>query len=92
MPFEKSHMSMMVHRIGKSLLLDEFDIHKHLFRQEQVSFVKYEQRHENLSLGFLTRFDTNRAVYPLKIARGMKFQILEVEGLYCLVKLKALIS
>ena len=38
MPFEKSHMSMMVHRIGKSLLLDEFDIHKHLFRQEQVNF------------------------------------------------------
>lgn len=38
MPFEKSHMSMMVHRIGKSLLLDEFDIHKHLFRQEQTDW------------------------------------------------------
>lgn len=34
-PFEKSHISMMVHRVGKSLLLDEFDIHKHLLRQEQ---------------------------------------------------------
>ncbi|KAH3706561.1 hypothetical protein DPMN_065948 [Dreissena polymorpha] len=35
MPFEKSHVSMMVHRVGKTLLLDEFDIHKHLLRTEQ---------------------------------------------------------
>ncbi|OWF38276.1 erythroid differentiation-related factor 1-like [Mizuhopecten yessoensis] len=34
-PFSRSHISMMVHRIGKSLLLDEFDIHKHLLRQQQ---------------------------------------------------------
>ena len=26
---------MMVHRVGNSLLLDDFDIHKHLLRQER---------------------------------------------------------
>lgn len=36
-PFENSHISMMVHRVGKTLLLDEFDIHKHLLRKEQVN-------------------------------------------------------
>ncbi|KAJ8317595.1 hypothetical protein KUTeg_005499 [Tegillarca granosa] len=36
MPFDnRSHVSLMVHRIGKTLLLDEFDIHKHLLRREQ---------------------------------------------------------
>ncbi|KAL5017442.1 hypothetical protein ScPMuIL_007031 [Solemya velum] len=35
MPFSKSHISMMVHRIGESILLDDFDIHKHLLRQEK---------------------------------------------------------
>ena len=34
------------------------------------------------SSGFLTRSDTNRAVQPQKIARGLKFQIKEVKGLY----------
>ncbi|XP_046542341.1 erythroid differentiation-related factor 1-like [Haliotis rubra] len=35
-PFCKSsHISMMVHRISNTLLLDEFDIHKHLLRKEQ---------------------------------------------------------
>ena len=28
---------------------------------------------ENLSLGFPTRFDTNKAVLPQKVARGLKF-------------------
>ena len=31
-----------------------------------------------------TRFDTNRAVQPQKIGRGLKFWILEEEGLYYL--------
>ena len=39
---------------------------------------------ENLSLGFPTRFDTNWAVQPQKVAGGLKFWILEVEGLYYL--------
>ena len=30
---------------------------------------------ENLSLGFSTRFDSNRAVQLQKMARGMKFLI-----------------
>ena len=33
-------------------------------------------------LGFLTRFDTNRAAQPQKMDRGLKFRTLEVEGLY----------
>ena len=39
---------------------------------------------ENLSLGFLTSSDTNRAGQPQKMARGLKFCILKVEGLYYL--------
>ena len=34
--------------------------------------------------GFPTRSNTNGAVQPQKMARGLKFQILEVEGLYYL--------
>ena len=36
----------------------------------------------NRSSQFPTRSDTNQAVQPQKMARGLKFQILEVEGLY----------
>ena len=37
---------------------------------------------ENRYLGFPTRSDTNRAWRPQKMAWGLKFRILEVEGLY----------
>ena len=36
----------------------------------------------NLSSGFPTRSDINQAVQPQKMARGFKFQISEVKGLY----------
>ena len=36
------------------------------------------------SSGFPTRSDTNYAVQPHKMARGLKFRIKEVEGLYYL--------
>ena len=39
---------------------------------------------ENLSSGFPTRLDINQAVQPRKMAIGLKFWILEVEGLYYL--------
>ena len=39
---------------------------------------------ENLSLGFPTRSDTKRALQPQKMARGLRFQIKEVEGMYYL--------
>ena len=38
----------------------------------------------NLSSRFPTRSDTNRAVQPQKMARGLKYGILKVEGLYYL--------
>ena len=41
-----------------------------------------ELRHEQPCLRVRTRSDTNRAVQPQKMARGVKFQIYEVEGLY----------
>ena len=34
------------------------------------------------TIWILTRSDTNQAVQPLKMARGWKFWILEVEGLF----------
>ena len=39
---------------------------------------------KNLFSGFSTRFDTNRALQPLKMARCLKFRISEAEGLYYL--------
>ena len=39
---------------------------------------------ENLLLGFPTRFHKNQAVQPQKMARALKFQISEEEGLYYL--------
>ena len=39
---------------------------------------------KNLSLRLPTRSDTNRAVQPQDMPRGLKFQIQEVEGLYYL--------
>ena len=39
---------------------------------------------ENLSSRFPTRSNTNRAVQPQKMARGMKFQIYKAEELYYL--------
>ena len=44
----------------------------------------------NLSLGFLTRLDTKRAIQVQKMARGLR--IYEVEGLYYVAKIKELIS
>ena len=37
-----------------------------------------------LVFGFPTRSDTNRAVQPQKVARGLKFWVQEEEGLYYL--------
>ena len=37
---------------------------------------------KNRSLGFPTRSDTNRAVQPQMMSRGLKFRIKVVEGLY----------
>ena len=39
---------------------------------------------ENLSSGFPTRSDTNPAVQPQKMVRGLRFQIKKVEELYYL--------
>ena len=36
---------------------------------------------ENLSSGFQTRSNTNQAVLPQMMARGLKFQILNVDEL-----------
>ena len=41
-------------------------------------------RGKTYHLGFLARSDTNRAVHPQKMARGLKIQIEKVEGLYYL--------
>lgn len=38
-PYSKSHVSMAVHRIGRTLLLDELDIQELFMRSSQVSYV-----------------------------------------------------
>ncbi|KAJ8686309.1 hypothetical protein QAD02_022103 [Eretmocerus hayati] len=35
LPYSDQNISMMVHRVGNSLLLDDFDIHKYLLRQAE---------------------------------------------------------
>ena len=36
MPFsEDKPISLMVHRVGKTLLIDDFDVHKHLLRRQR---------------------------------------------------------
>ena len=37
-PFSNGPVSMMVHRVGCTLLLDDFDIHKNLLRKQQDDF------------------------------------------------------
>jgi hypothetical protein len=32
--YSKANVSMMVHRVGNTLMLDEFDIHRYLLRQQ----------------------------------------------------------
>ena len=40
--------------------------------------------HGRVFLMFSTRSDTNRAVQPHKMVRGLKFRVYEVDGLYYL--------
>ena len=37
---------------------------------------------KNTPLGFPTRYDTNRAVQPQIVSRGLKFRIYKVEGVF----------
>ena len=37
-PYSKNNVSMMVHRVGDTLLLDDFDIHKHLLRKQETDW------------------------------------------------------
>ena len=47
-----------------------------------VCLVLFELHHEKtMSSGFLTSSDTNKAIQPQRMVRGLKFWILEVEGL-----------
>ena len=47
-------------------------------------FNPFRTTYNNQSSGFPTRSDTNWAVQPQNVARGLKFRILEVDGLYYL--------
>lgn len=40
-PYSKSHVSMAVHRVGRTLLLDELDIQELFMRSSQVFFYFY---------------------------------------------------
>jgi len=35
MPFSNASISMMVHRVGNTLMLDDFDVHRHLLRRQE---------------------------------------------------------
>ena len=57
---------------------------KNHFKVSSLSFFNWAASWENLSSWFSTRSDTNRAVQPQKMARGLKFWIQEVEEQYYL--------
>ena len=51
----------------------------------EETLVKYVPCHEqNLSSGSSTKSDTNRAVQPQKMVRGLQSRIRKVDGLLCL--------
>ena len=74
----------MLHKVPHSvpLILVYYAVQGALQRQKSVTLREY------LSSGLPTRSNTNGAVHP----RGLKFWINEVEGLYYVAKIKALIS
>lgn len=41
MPLSKAPVSMMVHKVGRTVLIDEFDIHRHLLRKQKVFIDTY---------------------------------------------------
>ena len=52
---------------------------------DQLEQMSYEPRSEKTGFsGFPTRSDTNQVVQPQKMARGLKFRIEVVNGLYYL--------
>ena len=38
LPFSNSSLSMVVHRVGKTLLIDDFDIHQYLLRRSATEW------------------------------------------------------
>ena len=60
---------------------------KILFWDRSFCGFRYEQHHDkNLSSGFPSRCDTNQAVEPQKLTKGLKIWIKEVERLYYLCR------
>ena len=57
-----------------------------------IEFRRAASREKKLHLGFPARSDTNRAVQPQDMVRGLTFPILGAEGLYYICYTKALIS
>lgn len=41
-PYSKSHVSMAVHRVGRTLLLDELDIQELFMSSSQVAFLIFK--------------------------------------------------
>lgn len=64
-PFSGDHVSLMVHRVGKTILLDEFDVPSYLLQQEEkhwkwlrkflMEHILMEQMKENIILRKNTR-------------------------------------
>lgn len=62
-PFSDSSVSMIIHRVDKSLLLDEFDVSSHLLRAEEKQWEWLRQ--------FLCKYLTNNKEYgPLVPRKG----------------------
>ena len=72
---------MSIHNIGfyEDLTKIIFELSSNIIKYAPYFFFCIMRK---LSLGCPTRFATNLAVQPLKIVRGLKFWISEVEELY----------
>lgn len=38
MPFSKAPVSMMIHRVGRTLLIDNFDVYRHILLQQEADW------------------------------------------------------
>ena len=67
---------------------DDFEMERYfalfMIRYRTLNYLSCEPLHVKKPQEFLTRSDKNRAVQPQKMARALKFQIWEVEGLHYL--------
>jgi hypothetical protein len=74
LPFSNSTVSMIVHRVGKTLLIDDFDIHKYLLRR---SATEWEWLRRYFSQTVLQQIDKKEGAVVRKNCSSSALQVLK---------------